>query len=129
MTRSQVAAISLILLGIAVLAVSSIITLLLPTSSFWTEEQAREQSAAAARLHQVLHESGHTQISQTASTADKLQAQQELDAARARYQQSKAALEKAQFWRRTVPSVLRWTAGGLSLIGVLIYLSTKGMND
>jgi hypothetical protein len=129
MTKSRLAAIICIVLGIVVLAISSLLPALLPTHMFWTAEEAREQSTAASRLHQMTHEAAHTQESPTASASEKRQAAEELAAARARYEQSRSALDAAQFWRSTVPTVLRWTAAGLSAVGVLTYLSVNEGRD
>jgi hypothetical protein len=129
MPKSQLVAISLIIFGITVLAVATLMPVLLPVRMFWTEEQAIEQASASSRLHQVTHQAAHTQESRTASDADKLQAQQELAAAQARYDASRSSLDRAQFWNRTLPSILRWTGGGVTLMGVLVYLSATGMRD
>lgn len=123
MGKSRLVAICFVLLGFVVLAAASIVPILLPSNYFWSEEQAQEQATAASRLHQVTHQAAHTQESKTTSAADKLQAQQELEAAQARYDASRSALDRAQFWRRTVPKILRWTGGGITLLGVLVYLS------
>lgn len=125
MTKGLVAALSLILLGIATLIVASLIPTLLPTHVFWSSEQAREQATAASRLHQVQGRWALTQQSTTASEADRIHAQQELEAARARFDASREALARAQFWNRRVPSLLRWTGGALTLLGVLAYFATK----
>jgi hypothetical protein len=129
MKKSQLAAVGVILLGMAMLTVATLLPMLLPTSTFWTDEQAQEQATASSRLHQVTHRTAHMQESKTASAADKLQAQQELEAAKARYDASRAALDRAQFWNRRLPSILRWTGSGVALLGVLAYVSATSMQD
>ncbi len=129
MSKSRPVAISLIVLGLVVLAAASVVPVVLPVRMFWTEEQAREQATAASRLHQATHQTAHIEDSKTASQTDKLQAEQTLQAAQARYEASRAALDRAQFWRLTIPRIMRWTSGGITILGVLIYLSATGMND
>jgi hypothetical protein len=126
MTKSRVAAVFLIVLGIVALVASTVVPALLPTEAFWSQQQAEEKAIAASRLHQITHEAGHIQDSKTASQAEKQRAQRELAEAKARYQQSQSALDRAQFWRDTVPMALRWSAAGLSAVGLLIYLSAAG---
>jgi type II secretory pathway pseudopilin PulG len=123
MMRSRLAAMVLIVLGVLLLVASSLLPALLPTRYFWTEEQAREQAAAASRHHQAMYQSANIQSSPEASESDKEHARQEAAAAKARFEHSRAALERAQFWRQTLPNILRWTAAGMATVGVLLYLS------
>ncbi len=126
MIKSQGLSVTCVLLGTVLAASAGLLPRLLPQEMFWNEEQAKEQSTASSRLHQMTYEAAQAEISTRNSQADKIQAQQQLEAAQARFDQSRAALEKAQFWRRRVPAMLRWAGGGIALVGVVIYLSVKG---
>ena len=128
-TKSHTAAVSFVVLGLVTFAVSLMASALLPDRLFWTTDQAKEQAISASRLHQTTHETAHVRESPKASEADKVHALQQLEAAQARYDLSRSALDNAQFWRKTVPRILRWAGGAMTAIGVLIYLSATGMKD
>jgi len=125
MTKLRVVAAGLIASGIVVLALAGLLPRLLPTEYFWTPTQAEEQSAAASRLHQVTHETAQLLESNKASAADKIHAQQQLDAAQARFDSSRESLEQAQFWRERVPQVGRWIGTGIAVVGILLLAASK----
>jgi hypothetical protein len=83
MAKSRLAAIVLAVVGMLLLVVSGLLPTMLPTRYFWSEEQAREQSAAASRHHQAKHELEHIHTSPTSSDSAKLHPQQQAAAARA----------------------------------------------
>ena len=118
MSKSRLPALALVILGLLAMIVSGLLPRLLPESLFWSTEQAQEHSVAASRLHEVTFRTAETLESGSSSQADKNHAQQELDAAKARFDQSKQALAEAQFWHNRVPQILRWSGIGLTLLGL-----------
>jgi hypothetical protein len=125
MPKSQLVATVMILVGVLTIAVAGVIPAVVPQEKFWNEQQAQERSQAAARLHQMTHESAHMEINERASEVDRIHAQQQLDAAQARFDQSQQALSDAQFWRTRVPQFLRWLGSGIAVAGILVFLATK----
>lgn len=125
MTKRRFAAAALILLGFVIAALATLIPLWIPSETYWSEDQAREQAAAASGLHRATHQTAHAQSTDSASSTDKLQAEQQLAAAQARYDASRARLERAQFWRETVPRRARWLGGAIGLVGAIMYLSVS----
>lgn len=124
MPKVQIVAVVLLALGACMIIPAALLPRLLPTSTFWTPEQGREHSTASARLHQATLKSAERQDSKSASAADKMQAQQELAAAKARFESSRQALQTAQFWRETLPNYLRWTGLVFAALGGILFFAS-----
>jgi hypothetical protein len=121
MAKSQIPALVLVIVGLLAMLVSASLPHFLPESMFWSAEQAQELSVASSRLHDVTFRTAETLDSGTSSQTDKAQARQELDVARARFDQSREALDKAQSRQNRVPQMLRWGGIGLTLAGLALF--------
>lgn len=125
MSKTQLIASVLILMGVATIAMAGLVPKLLPRDVFWTEQQAQEQAEAAGRLHQTTFEAAEKEENPQTSSVDRIHAQQQREAAQARFDQSKAALARAQFWRETLPRWLRWGGSGVAVIGIFLWLASR----
>jgi type II secretory pathway pseudopilin PulG len=114
--------VGLIILGLLLMASSLAWPYIVQsTGGIWTEQQALEHAKNAADLHRIVHESTHTddlppQSSQqgdpTINDANYIQA-------KARYQQSEAQLQIAQFWSQGVAEWIKWFGAACSLLGII----------
>ena len=124
MSKKRVASLIVLSIGVLLLIAASVLPQLLPTETFWTPEQGAEHATASARLHQATLQSAERQESKRATEADRQHAQQELAAARARFESSQAALKRAQYWRETVPRICRYAGIVISAVAALAYFAT-----
>ena len=124
MSKARVVSLVILGLGLLLLVTASLLPQLLPTSTFWTPEQGAEHATASARLHQTTLQSAEKQDSTKVTEADKVHAQQELSAARARFDASTAALQRAQYWRETVPRACRYVGLVVGCLGALGYFAS-----
>ena len=56
---------------------------------------------------------------------EKKHAGQELVAAKERFKSSRNALDSAQFWRLSLPRILRWIGAGIAVLGVLVWIASR----
>lgn len=88
-------------------------------SSGWSEEEAREWSAASAEMHSLLHNHGHAPGEAEATSRD--HESPALKAARERYAKADAGLQKARSFRFGVAAVLKWSGIVLLVAGTICW--------
>lgn len=120
MIKSARFATGLICFGLLLLGVSYMWPLLLPQEVVWSEEQALEKSNAAADLHRMSHEAGHV-VSDSTDEEEKKAAQEQLQKAQSRFDESKAALDRGRRFRDITAIVLRSCGIVFALMGVIRY--------
>jgi hypothetical protein len=123
----RIAAFLLIGLGSVVVALSFVWPLLSPPESRWTEEQALEHSKAGTHYHSIAM-GGHSHAkgrSGSSGKAAKKAAEDELAAARQRWEKSKAALDAAQSQGKSTAGWLRYGGAAIALVGVAGLLLDK----
>ena len=114
-------ALTLVVLGLCTIVLSVVWPRLVPVDTMWTEEQAREKSAASANLHHATHEAAHAEDDPSLDEASKQRARELKREAQERFDASREALDRVQRWRKTVASILRWSGSILTAIGVVWY--------
>jgi hypothetical protein len=97
-----------------------------PPESRWTQEQAEEHARAGAHLHHLAHPGGHAHAkgeshshSHSHSHAEHKVNAAELEAARLRWEKSKAALAAATTRGDTAANWLRYGGTSVTLAGVV----------
>ena len=125
MNKNQSAAFVIILTGMLVSVSGAILPSLFPQDALWNETQAKQQSQAAARLHQETFEAAEIQHSKETTQEEKDHAAQELAAAKEKFRVSRQALDEAQFWRLTLPKVIRWLGAGIAAVGAIIWFAFR----
>jgi hypothetical protein len=117
----RIAAFLLIFAGSVGVALSFIWPLLYSAESHWTEEQAEAHAKAGTHFHRIaLGGTSHAkgQPHSRGKAAEKSQAQSELEAARLRWEESKAALDAAQAKGPSRAGWLRYGGAAIALVGV-----------
>lgn len=126
-------------MGVLLIVLSFFWPSLLGTEVVWTEEQAVEHSQAAAELHQLqherIHEQGHEHDPQHAHPG----AQQagsdgehdggSFEAAKRRYEDSRAKLQTARSLRLKTATYLKWSGVICSVVGVVGYCLLRLANE
>ena len=112
----RIAAFLLIIAGSVVVALSFVWPLIFPAESRWTDEQAEAHAQAGTHFHSVAmggpgHAKGRPKSSAKAS-------QSEIEAARLRWEESKAALNAAQAKGKNTAGWLRYGGAAIALVGV-----------
>ena len=125
MNKKQSVAFVIILTGMLISVSGAILPRLFPQDAFWNETQAKQQSQAAARLHQETFEAAEIQHSKETTREEKDHAAQELAAAKEKFRVSRKALEEAQFWRSTLPRGIRWFGAGIAAVGAIIWFAFR----
>lgn len=128
MTRSQLVAIPLILLGLALFIVSLLWPLLVKPETVWSREQGLEQAKASSQLHRRTHEAAHAEIS-TSSDAKKAEARRLKEESQQRFDRSRAALQRAQSIRTRTPLVLRVLGLVLLIAGVGVHYAYSSNDE
>jgi hypothetical protein len=116
----RIAAFLLICAGSVVVALSFVWPLLSPPESRWTDAQAEEHSKAGTHYHSIAM-GGHSHSkgrSGNSGRAAKKAADDELAAARQRWEKSKAALDAAQTQGTSTAGWLRYGGAAIALVGV-----------
>jgi hypothetical protein len=116
----RIAAFLLICAGSAVVALSFMWPLIFPPESRWTDEQAEEHSKAGTHYHSIAmggsaHAKGRARSNGKAQSKSN---QSELEAARLRWEESKAALNAAQARGKNTAVWLRFGGAAVALVGV-----------
>ena len=96
-------------------------TSMFPATDRWSDEQAKEYSRAAAKLHQLHHSvKGHPQAL-TAPPGKSLPkaTQADLDAAQRDYDEKRADFDLARSSSSRTAQLLRWSGVGIALVGVV----------
>jgi hypothetical protein len=109
-------------LGTAVIVLSFAWASLYPPESRWTEEQAEEHARAGAHLHNLAHPGGHAHVKGDAhspSHSEPKVNEADLEAARLRWENSKAALRAAKTHSNTTANWLRYGGTAATLAGVV----------
>ena len=128
MFRSTGFAMGVICTGLVLLGLSYACNYIVPRDAVWSREQARENAQTAARLHEMAHIAGHSDISRN-SDEQKRQAEAQLASAQKRFDESRASLDRAVALRENSATALRWIGILLTGFGVLLYLVTQGGQD
>ena len=118
-------AITLMVLGLALLCLAPWLGSLAPTAAVWTDDQAREYGAAAADLHNAQHGAAHAS---THGHAHDSAAHPKLAAAKAEFDKQQARLDGArsrvQIYKLLCQAVgVALAAGGA---GMYLHLRIKG---
>jgi len=125
------AALMAFFLGLGLIVFSFIWPSLVEKSA-WSEEQAKEHSAASADLHRLAHMQGHPagdaghgepgHAHSPAGASDQSSGPQAFEDAKARYQKSSDALAAAQSYYQGVAVWMKWIGIVLTLLGAGAYL-------
>jgi hypothetical protein len=116
----RIAAFLLIIVGSIVVALSFVWPVLFPPESRWTDEQAEAHAKAGTHFHSVAMGGpgrGKDRGGSSGKAAKKATAS-EIEAARLRWEESKAALNAAQTEGRNTAGWLRYGGAAIALIGV-----------
>jgi hypothetical protein len=111
-----------IVLGALLIVLSFVWESMYPPESRWTQEQAEEHARAGAHLHHLAHPGGHAHgkgESHSHSHAEHKVSAAELEAARQRWEKSKAALAAATTRSSTTADWLRYGGTAAALAGVV----------
>ena len=119
-------AIALVLFGLAVLVASFLWPRLVSDDQVWSKQQARDHARASANLHKMTHEAAEAQLNTSpGNEPHRKRMEAELNEAKASYQSSRAALDRAQRTRHTAATVMRWTGIAFVLAGIGQYLAVR----
>jgi hypothetical protein len=115
-----------IVLGACLIVLSFAWESMYPPESRWTQEQAEEHARAGAHLHHLAHPGGHAHAkgeshshSHSHSHAEHKVNAAELEAARLRWEKSKAALAAATKQSSTTADWMRYGGTAAALVGVV----------
>jgi hypothetical protein len=116
----RIAAFLLIIVGSVVVALSFIWPIIFPPESRWTDEQAEEHSKAGTHFHSLAMGGpgrAKNRSGLNGKSAQKASAS-EIEAARRRWEESKAALDAAQVKGKSTAGWLRYGGAAVALVGV-----------
>jgi hypothetical protein len=117
------AAMSMVLVGLLVVALSLVFPRVFASRSRWSEEQAIAYQTAAAKLHQLSMESVNTPAEKQTRNL-----QNELAVAQSEYAALRDELETARAAPHRLASVLRYGGLLLAVIGVAGLLAKRSSN-
>jgi hypothetical protein len=125
-----------IVLGLFLFLLSFLWPWMVGTSTVWSEEQAEEYAHAAADLHAKLHEQVHADDGHGGHEGHGHAAGEHepavpgsLEAAKARFEESKAGLGHARSVRRGPARFFRWAGVLCFVLGVAGYFVVRGSTD
>jgi hypothetical protein len=109
----------LIAIGTVLIVLSFLWAYVFPPENRWTQEQAEEHARAGTYLHKLAHPGSHAHLKGQTHSHDHSEVNQvELEAARLRWQESKAALNDAQNRSQATAGWLRYSGAALAVLGV-----------
>jgi hypothetical protein len=116
----RIAAFLLILAGSVVVALSFIWPVIFPAESRWTDEQAEAHSKAGTHFHSIAMGGPGRAKSRSGPNGTSAQkaSESDIEAARLRWEESKAALEAAQVKGKSTAGWLRYGGAAVALVGV-----------
>ena len=108
-------------LGLALVAVSWLLPLVVDGSALWSPEQAAQYQSASRTLHQLSHEHVHRQESGTRS----IDFERELAEAKADYQQLRAGLDRARSRPQQAAWIMRAAGFALAAASGMVVLARR----
>ena len=120
MTKWGLAHVLVIILGVALVATSFLWGRFSDPRMYWSEEQAREFTAAGLRAHGLSH-----QLEHATSDQQRQQISEQLDAAQEQHGHIGERLEDGRDRRRRPAAVLRWSGTTCMILGVLGYCAMR----